>query len=78
MLAICHMETEAFNDAITAFGHVKPESSVVFAMQYYKALCLIKMNKNQEAADLLVAIKNQDEHPYRRNARKLLRMLKHQ
>ena len=75
MLAICAMESDDFEKAIDAFDHVKSGSSFAFAMQYYKALCFIKMNKKQEASDLLRSIKNQPAHPYHKHAKRLLRML---
>jgi hypothetical protein len=75
MLAICAMESNDFEKATAAFDHVKSGSNFVFATQYYKALCLIKMNKKPEATDLLRSIKSQSAHPYRKQARRLLRML---
>jgi tetratricopeptide (TPR) repeat protein len=75
LLAICYMESNEFEKAIQAFDHVGAESSFVYAMQYYKALCFIKMDKRQEAIDMLNTIKQQPGHPYGKQAKRLLRIL---
>ncbi len=75
MLALCHMEMNETQKAIQTFERVSDKSNFVFMKQYYSALCLIKMEKKNEAADLLQRIVRDPNHPYRKNAIRILREL---
>jgi tetratricopeptide (TPR) repeat protein len=75
MLALCYMEMNDMQKAIQTFGRVSDQSNFVFMKQYYSALCFIKMNKKKEASDLLQRIVQDQNHPYRKNAIRILREL---
>jgi tetratricopeptide (TPR) repeat protein len=75
MLALCYMEMNDTQKAIQTFGRVSDQSNFVFMKQYYSALCFIKMNKKKEASDLLQRIVQDQNHPYRKNAIRILREL---
>jgi len=76
LMAICLMEAEDYGKALQALDQAGPESNYNVEIPYYKALCLIKMDKRSEAADLLEEIIQTRDHPYKRNARGILRKLK--
>jgi tetratricopeptide (TPR) repeat protein len=75
MLALCYMEMNNTQKAIQTFGQVNDKSNFVFMKQYYCALCYIKMDKKKEASDLLQKIVQDQNHPYRKNAIRILREL---
>lgn len=75
MLALCYMEMNETQKAIQTFGRVSDQSHFVYMKQYYSALCLIKLDKKNEASDLLHNIIQDQNHPYRKNAIRILREL---
>jgi tetratricopeptide (TPR) repeat protein len=75
MLGLCYMEMNDTQKAIKTFGQVNDKSNFVFMKQYYSALCYIKMDKKKEASDLLQRIVQDQNHPYRKNAIRILREL---
>jgi tetratricopeptide (TPR) repeat protein len=75
MLALCYMDMNNTQKAIQTFGQVNDKSNFVFMKQYYSALCYIKMDKKKEASDLLQRIAQDQNHPYRKNAIRILREL---
>jgi thioredoxin-like negative regulator of GroEL len=76
MLAVCHMESGEFDRAITALNQVRAENEFTVAIDYYKALCHIKTGNTTEATALLEKIRNHRNHPYSKNAKRMLRILK--
>ena len=74
-LGIGYLESNNFKKAIQAFDKVSTGSSYAFETQFYKALCFIKLNKQKEAVDMLRGIQNNMNHPYRKEALKILKML---
>jgi tetratricopeptide (TPR) repeat protein len=75
MLALCYMDMNETRMAIQTFEQVSDQSDFVFMKQYYSALCLIRMEKKKDAADLLQKIVRDQNHPYRNNAIRILREL---
>lgn len=75
MLGLCYMEMNDTQKAIQSFGRVSDQSNFVFMKQYYSALCFIKMDKKREAAELLQNIASDENHPYRKNASRILKDL---
>jgi tetratricopeptide (TPR) repeat protein len=75
MLALCYMELNESQKAIQTFERVSDKSNFVYMKQYYSALCLIRMEKKKEAYDLLQKIVGDQNHPYRKNAIRILREL---
>jgi len=73
MLALCYMEMNDTQKAIQTFAKVSDQSNFVFMKQYYSALCFIKMDKKEEANNLLYAIVRDENHPYSKNALRILR-----
>jgi tetratricopeptide (TPR) repeat protein len=72
MLGLCYMDMNDTQKAIQTFGRVSDQSTFVFMKQYYSALCFIKMDKKKEASDLLQKIAQNQNHPYRKNAIRIL------
>lgn len=74
-LGISYLESDKPEKAIQAFKQVSTGSRYNLETQFYRALCLIKLDKQKDAADLLYTIKNNHGHPYRKKASKILKEL---
>ena len=74
---VSNMEVKQFNEARNSFTTVIDDNNNLFieSARWYLALCYVKTEDNNRAAQLLVSIKN-DGGIYSKEARKVLRRLK--